>query len=343
MSIENVMRQFTLSPSEFTAERISAGYINQTYRLSGKQKFILQRINTYVFTRPDYIANNLNVASRYLRQNFPDYTFLSTVPTLTGHEMAYDDEGQPWRLFPYIENTMTVNQVKTEDEAFHAASGFAELAAKLAGCDVALFKPTIDRFHDLSWRFEQFETALQNTSKERKLRAADAIHQCLRYRYLVSQYEKNIGSGILKLRVMHNDTKINNILFDRHTGKTVCVIDLDTLMPGYFIYDFGDMVRTFVSPVSEEERDLSKIEFRFPMYTALCEGYLLHMRNILGPEEKKLFRFGGMMMTYIMALRMLADFLNGNVYYLVSYEEQNLVRAMNQLRLLEILDQNLPA
>jgi Ser/Thr protein kinase RdoA (MazF antagonist) len=140
---------------------------------------------------------------------------------------------------------------------------------------------------------------------------------------------------------VHNDTKINNVLFDQATGKTVAVIDLDTLMPGYFIYDLGDMVRTFVCPVSEEERDVTRITFREEIYQAVVEGYLSEMSDVMTPEELRAIPFAGKMMTYIMGLRFLADYLRGNTYYHITYPEQNLVRARNQLRLLEVLTEKL--
>ncbi len=137
---------------------------------------------------------------------------------------------------------------------------------------------------------------------------------------------------------MHNDTKINNILFDAVTRKALCAIDLDTLMPGYFIYDLGDMIRTFVSPVNEEEKDLSKVIFREDIYHALVDGYMSQMKSILKKEETEHIAFGGLMMTYIMAMRMLTDFLNGDVYYHTTSPGQNLVRSSNQFHLLTILD-----
>ena len=142
------------------------------------------------------------------------------------------------------------------------------------------------------------------------------------------------------MRIVHNDTKINNILFDGITGQTICAIDLDTLMPGYFIYDLGDMVRTFVSPVSEEEKNLEKIVFRKNIYDSLMKGYLSQMNDVMSHEEKQAIPFSGLMMTYIMALRFLADYLNGDVYYHTTYPGQNLVRAKNQFRFLEVLSQN---
>jgi Ser/Thr protein kinase RdoA (MazF antagonist) len=340
--ILDIVKAFGLNPDEFSIERTGSGHINQTYKVDGHSNaYILQRINNKVFTRPELIAANLRLASDHLAEHYPAYLFLSGIKAADGGEMVYDAEGYPWRLFPYIDNTITVDKVETESEAYAAASGFARLTHHLAGCDPSRFRATIDRFHDLAWRFEQFETALKNTTEARKTEAADAIAQAQHFGYLVKQYNDLIAQGGLQLRVTHNDTKINNILFDATTGDVVCVIDLDTLMPGYFIYDLGDMIRTFVSPVSEEEKDLGKVVFRRPMYDALLDGYFSQMSDSLNSTERTLAPFAGMMMTYIMAIRMLADFLNGNVYYHVTYPEQNLVRARNQLKLLQLLESNL--
>lgn len=338
MVLRKILQAFALDESQFEISPITAGYINQTYKLTGEKSFVLQRINKNVFTEPEVVASNIRHASDYIALHHPEYLFLTSVKTLDGMEMVYDEDGFPWRLFPYIPNTVTFNKVETEEQAFTAAKGFALLTKNLAGCETTLFKPTIDRFHDLSWRYEQFEEALHQSSIDRKQEAADAIALSQRFSVLVRQYQNLISSGSLQPRIMHNDTKINNILFDSISGKAVCVIDLDTLMPGYFIYDLGDMIRTFVSPVDEEEKDLSKVIVRKNILDALLKGYLSEMNDQLTPGERSAISFSGKMMTYIMALRMLADYLNGDVYYQTTYPKQNLIRARNQLRLLELLD-----
>jgi Ser/Thr protein kinase RdoA (MazF antagonist) len=331
-----ILNQFNIDPESVRCERIGSGYINQTYKISGKNSFILQRINIAVFKRPEYIAHNIRTASAYLKKNYPAYPFLTSRPSVDGLDMVYDEEGFPWRLFPYIEDTITVDKVDTPEQAYEAARGFALLSGNLSGVDAKMFNQTIERFHDLSLRYQQFEHALQQTTEERKINASDVISNCHSFNWLVKAYQHHIESGVLQCRIFHNDTKINNILFDEKSGKAVCVIDLDTLMPGYFIYDAGDMIRTYVSPVTEEESDLNNIVFRTEMYEALKQGYLEEMGTYLSKEERVLFPFSGMMMTYIMALRMAADYLNGNIYYQVTHEEQNLVRARNQLHWLSI-------
>lgn len=337
--IPEIIEHYGLSIHDFSIEPIGSGHIHYTFKLKGKESYILQRVNKNVFKQPEIIATNLRVTSDYLKKKFPEYRFLSASETSNGEEMVYDKTGFPWRLFPYFENTFTIDKVTTEDEARSAAAEFARLTKYLEDIDTSLLKPTIDRFHDLNWRYEQFETALKNASDDRLKQAQDAIARSKNFRYIVKEYKNLIQEGSLTLRITHNDTKINNILFDSTTHKAVCVIDLDTLMPGYFIYDLGDMIRTFVSPVDEEEKDTSKIVVRKNIYKALVDGYLSQMNDSLSAEEKKAIPFSGMMMTYIMALRMLADFLNGDIYYHTTYPGQNLVRANNQLKLLELLSE----
>jgi Ser/Thr protein kinase RdoA (MazF antagonist) len=319
--------------------RLGSGHIHQTYKVEGKENFVLQRVNKNVFTKPDVIASNNRIAFQYLKNHHPDYLFPQALPDLNGKDLFYDGEGFPWRLYPLIENTFTIDEISSEQEAFEAAKGFGELAKNLNGVHVPLFESTLERFHDLAWRYEQLEDAFENAKKETLQTAKKEIEQAQSFQYLVKEFNQLIKEGSLRLRVMHNDTKVNNILFDTVTRKSVCAIDLDTLMPGYFIYDLGDMVRTFVSPVNEEEKDISKVSFRNNIYDALLDGYLSQMDSLLSPAEKKSIPFSGLMMTYIMAIRMLADFLRGNTYYHTTYPEQNLVRARNQLHLLKLISE----
>lgn len=336
---EQIFKSFGLSPG-LTTSRIGSGHINYTFRIEGEPSFILQRINKNVFKEPEVIAQNIRLAANYLRDHHPYFIFMANLHTLDGKEMAYDDDGFPWRLYPLIDHSFTIDQLETDEQAFEAARAFGSLCRNLDGCDVSQFKSVIKGFQDLFWRYQQFEDALAITSREKLIEANETIQSAKHFSFLVKKYEELIKSGDLKLRIVHNDTKINNILFDGITGQTICAIDLDTLMPGYFIYDLGDMVRTFVSPVSEEEKNLEKIVFRKNIYDSLMKGYLSQMNDVMSREEKQAIPFSGLMMTYIMALRFLADYLNGDVYYHTTYPGQNLVRAKNQFRFLEVLSQN---
>jgi Ser/Thr protein kinase RdoA (MazF antagonist) len=335
---EKIVKSFGITES-VKIFPLGSGHIHQTFKVEGKNNFVLQRVNKNVFTRPEIIASNNRIAFQYLKQHHPTYLFPQALPDLQGNDLFFDDDGFPWRLYPLIENTFTIDEVSSEQEAFEAAAGFGQLTKNLNGVDTSLFKPTLERFHDLAWRYEQFDDAFQKAKPEILCVAKNEIEQARSFRYLVNEYGQLIGVGSLVQRIMHNDTKVNNILFDSVSGKAVCAIDLDTLMPGYFIYDFGDMVRTFVSPVNEEEKNISTISFRKEIYDALLDGYLSQMSDALTVTEKKSIPFAGMMMTYIMALRMLADFLRGNTYYHITYPDQNLIRARNQLHLLKLIAQ----
>jgi hypothetical protein len=332
-----VLSHYNLSPADFSIVRFGSGYIHKTYKLEGRENYILQRVNKNVFTRPDVIASNIKNAATLLKSRYPDYKFLTPVPSLAGEQMVWDNEGFPWRIFPFFNNTYTVDRVESADQAFSGAAEFARLTCYLEDADLSQFDETIWRFHDLSLRYQQFEEAIRSGLPHRLKSAAETITHARRYAYLVDRYQDLISTKELKLRITHNDTKINNVLFDSKTGKAVTAIDLDTLMPGYFIYDVGDMIRTFVSPVDEGENDLSKIAVRKDIYEAIVKGYLSQMGEALSPREKEQIPFSGMMMTYIMAIRMLADYLAGDVYYQINYPEQNLDRAKNQLTLLDRL------
>lgn len=315
-----VIKKFGL---EGTPVPIGNGHINQTFKIGS---YILQRINHKVFRKPADIASNLEHAKQHLAEKHPDYLFIAPLK----NEVV---EGDHWRLYPFIENSFTIDEAKTVDQAFEAAKAFGRFGQFMKGCDLTRFKPTIEQFHDLELRYKQFEQALASTTGERKSIAQQTINAAINHHKLVDHYNAIIKSNTLKPGVFHNDTKINNVLFGGATNKPIAVIDLDTVMEGYFIYDLGDLVRTLVSPVSEEEDDLDKVVVRKEFYDAVISGYCSEMKDV----DESLASFAGQMMTYIMALRFLADYLRGNTYYHVTYPDQNLITARNQFRLLELL------
>ena len=335
--MKDILAAFGLNENTYRLERIGTGHIHETFRVLGPDSWILQRVNKNIFLQPDAIARNWRLAADYLLDTEPNYVFLRPALTVSGKEMVLDKEGWPWRMFPYLSGTITIDCVSTEKEAYAAAAAFGGLTRRLNDIPLTGFQETIPHFHDLALRFKQFEGALAGATTERIEKAESSIESVRQFGYLVRQYQELIDSKELRLRITHNDTKINNVLLDENTREAMCVIDLDTLMPGYFIYDFGDMVRTFVSPVDENEEDLNRISFRENIYQALHEGYLHEMGKVMSAAELKAVPFAGKMMTYIMALRFLADFLNGDVYYHTAYIGHNLARAKNQLRYLEVL------
>jgi Ser/Thr protein kinase RdoA (MazF antagonist) len=337
--VVEILTSFGINEPGASVSPIGNGHINKTYKITtANGSFILQKINKKVFRNPDVIASNLEYTRKYLARTHPDYLFISPLRSADGKTLVYDPDGEPWRLYPYIDDTFTVDDVQSVDQAYEAARSFGRFGRLMKGCDLSRFRPTIDRFHDLALRYDQFQSALNAADTRSKTSAAEEIKKAIGFQKFVERYNSVIASRTLVPGIFHNDTKINNVLFDSSSRKAIAVIDLDTVMEGYFIYDLGDLVRTVVSPVSEEERDLGKISVRREFYNALLDGYLSEMGDAISKEEKALASFAGIMMTYIMALRFLADFLRGNTYYHITYPDQNLVRARNQLRLIELLE-----
>ncbi len=312
------------------------GHINKTYLATdraGDDHYILQRINTGVFKRPEVIARNHRLAGEHLARAHPTYLFPRAIPTTDGADLFHDGEHH-WRMMRYVPDTVAVNQADSPKQAYEAARQFGRLARLTADVDLSGFQPTIPNFHNLVIRFEAFERAVASADDARKRKAARLIAAMLEAAPIVETYLALVREGGLPDRLMHHDTKINNVLLRRDTFEGVCVIDLDTLMPGKILSDIGDMIRTYVCPVSEEERDTSRIVVREAYFAALMDGYLSEMRAVLtGLEREQLF-YAGEFMIYMQALRFLTDYLAGDVYYPVTHDEHNLDRARNQWVLL---------
>ena len=243
------------------------------------------------------------------------------------------DEGY-FRIFPFIKNSHTTDVVNSPSQAYEAAKQFGRFTNLLSGFPVDKLKITLPDFHNLPLRYSQFETAIKEGNKERIKQSAAMINFLKDQHEIVTISEQISNNPDFKKRVTHHDSKISNVLFDEN-NKGLCVIDLDTVMPGYFISDFGDMMRTYLSPVSEEEKDISKIEIREEYFKAIAEGYLSEMGKELTTVEKKYLVYAGKFMVYMQALRFLTDHLNNDIYYGAKYEGQNFIRANNQVDLLK--------
>ena len=250
--------------------------------------------------------------------------------------MVFVEKDGYFRMFPFVKGSHSKDVVATAEQAYEAAAQFGKFTKLLRGVNVEELKTTIPHFHDLSLRYKQFLDALKNGNRERVLEAADLIHFLTINENIVFAYEEIKNNKDFKLRVTHHDTKISNILFDRN-DKGLCVIDLDTVMSGYFISDVGDMMRTYLSAVSEEETDFSKIEVRADFFRAICQGYYDEMKDELSDTEGGYFYYAGTFMIYMQALRFLTDFLNNDVYYGEKYPKHNFNRAKNQVVLLQKL------
>jgi Ser/Thr protein kinase RdoA (MazF antagonist) len=313
------------------------GLINHTWKVSTpNQKFILQCINNTVFSQPADIAGNTRLIADYLSRNSPDYLFVTPIASNNNGDLVYVEGAGYFRMFPFVNNSYTKNVVETPEQAFEAAAQFGKFTRLLSGFDARQLKITIPDFHNLSLRYQQFLAAIENGNRERVAESESLIQRLKSHSGIVMVFEDIQTNPHFKLRVTHHDTKISNVLFDAQ-DKGICVIDLDTVMPGYFISDVGDMMRTYLSPVSEEEQDVSKIRVREEIYKAVVEGYYAEMKRELTTQENECFFYAGQFMIYMQSLRFLTDHLNDDVYYGARYPGHNLMRAKNQLVLLEEL------
>lgn len=337
MNLTTVLKNFGIDTEHIEIKPLGDGLINTTWLVketSTGLDFVFQQINVNVFKRPDYITFNIRLINDYLQENYPQYLFTSPIKAMDGSDMINSEDGGYFRLFGYINNSVTHNELKLPLQAYEAAKQFGQFTNLLSGINVSELKTTIPDFHNLSLRFDQFVDSLKNATPVRYENAQEAIGFLDSHRSIADGYKIITQSKDFKLRVTHHDTKISNVLFDTH-DKGLCVIDLDTVMPGYFISDMGDMMRTYLSPVSEEEKDFSKINIRTDFFRAIVKGYLSEMKDELTEVEKGAIVYAGKFMIYMQALRFITDYLNNDSYYGSRYEGQNLVRGLNQVTLLK--------
>lgn len=319
---------------------IGAGLINRSYRLeyAGYGSVFLQQLNTTVFPDPQRVQDN------YLQLwHFSEFEFTGQrmpAPVFTGEEQTlyYDTAGNAWRGFEFITGTITIEKVDSPAQAVSLAMAFARFTASFRDFDPHLLQEVIPGFHDLSARFRQFEQALQSEWYERRDKARDLIDDLKKRERYCSFFEEIRDAGTFPLRVMHHDAKMSNILFSQETGQFVCLVDYDTVMPGYFFSDLGDMIRSCCSTEPETSKEAEKIRVKESIYEGLVQGYLSGMEEVLTATEKKYIHYSGLLLIYMQALRFLTDYLQGDRYYRVEYAEQNYDRARNQLALLVQLE-----
>ncbi len=340
--ISTILTPYGINAEHCKVESLVSGLINKTWKITCEDKaYILQRVNDHVFKQPSKIAENIRMIDEYLKENSEDYLFVSPIKNLAQEEMVHDQEEGYFRLFPFIQGSHTINVVSSTDQAYEAAFQFGKFTRLLSGFDASKLHTTIPDFHNLSLRYKQYEDSLKHGNMSRVKIAKPLIDDLMAFTHLLTSYEKILVNPDVKKRVMHHDTKISNVLFDDH-GKGIAIIDLDTVMPGYFISDVGDMMRTYLSPANEEEKDFSKIEIRDDFFRAIVHGYILSMGKELSEAENDLILYAGQFIIYMQAIRFLADYCNNDSYYEVKYEDNNLVRAGNQICLLKQLEEKAP-
>ncbi len=337
MPFSSLLAKYGLTTGTYSVAPTGSGLINHTYLVkenNGGKKYIFQQINTAVFKMPENIAENIQNIADYLAKNQPGYMFLGALPAFNGHYLVTDSNGAFYRLFPFAEGCVSYDSVQTPELARRAAAAFGEFTFLLKDYPANNLHTTLPDFHNLTLRYQQFEQALTIGNKERINHTKEIARQLTALAGIEATYREIGASKQFHKRVTHHDTKISNVLFDEE-GNTLCVIDLDTVMPGYFISDVGDMMRNYLSPANEEETDFSAIRIRMDYFEAIATGYLGEMGSELTSEEKAHFVYSGKFLTYMQALRFYTDYLRDDIYYPVKHPGHNLVRTQNQLVLLE--------
>jgi len=332
-----------------------SGHINDTYASTYSEdgkfvRYILQRINDKVFTDPAALMENISRVTSHsrnvlTRRQVPDplRRALTILPSRENLPYVRDAEGATWRAYLFIEEAVTYDKIETIDQAREAARAFGEFQGLLVDLPGDRLHETIPKFHHTRSRFDALIRAVDADTEGRAASVADEIAFARSREAMVDELLDQQARGELPERITHNDTKLNNVMFDTASGEAICVIDLDTVMPGLVLYDFGDMVRTATSPALEDEKDLTLVTMQMPMFQALAEGYVGATRAFLLPAEKDRLAFSGKLITFEIGLRFLTDFLSGDTYFKTHRPGHNLDRCRTQFKLVESIEEQEPA
>ncbi len=332
---------FQLPAGPRTVEPYGNGHINDTFLVATPGgRFILQRLNRYVFKRPDFVMDNIRRVTDYLAQVIkaeggdPLRGTLTLVPAQDGNCFFIDDQGDYWRIYLFVERTISFDLPDSPSLFERSALSFGQFQRMLSDFPAGELHEVIPHFHDTPDRFRNLMIAIEQDRAGRKAGVLREIEFAMSY----SEQVRALVDANLPLRVTHNDTKLNNILMDAESGEGACVIDLDTVMPGLAAYDFGDSIRTGGNTAMEDEADLSKVALSLPMYEAYARGYLSVVGCVLTEDEIALLPMGAKLMTLECGMRFLTDHLNGDVYFKVHREGHNLDRCRNQFALVRDME-----
>lgn len=345
MELREILNQFGV---EASALPHGNGHINRTYLVESQPRVILQRINTVVFNKPEEVMENIMAVTSFLREKIEAVGGDASRETLTflrakdGKPYYKTPEGDYYRAYYFVENTISLESVEQLSEFEESARGFGKFQKMLADFPADRLYETIEKFHDTANRYRQFSDALQADRAHRAATVEAEIAFALAHETYASVITDAIADGSVPLRVTHNDTKLNNVLLDPETKKAVCVIDLDTVMPGSMLYDFGDALRFGASTGAEDETDLDKIHFDLAKFEAFTKGFLGELGDSITEKERELLPLSVLMMTLECGIRFLADHLNGDVYFQVHRENHNLDRCRTQFKLVSEIETLLP-
>jgi len=319
------------------------GLIHRTYKVvftgeGHSEPIVLQSINRHMFKQPENIIHNYRIVYDSINGN-GQLHIPPLVPTHHGQWYWIDEDNHFWRATAFIKNSYTLLVAQTAADAFKTAQCYAGFTRSLNKVDTTALRAIIPHFHDLDLRYRQFEEAITHAPIDRLLKSTHVIAE-LRQRKNLADFYLRIQQepAHYRIRVMHHDCKLSNILLDTATHQVICPVDLDTVMPGLYFSDIGDMIRSMAATQDEESTRWEEIDINADFYHAIIDGYTAGMGDSFTPEEKAHIHYAGLIMIYMQSLRFIADFLNKDVYYKISYPEQNLNRALNQLILLEKLE-----
>jgi aminoglycoside phosphotransferase (APT) family kinase protein len=344
-NVAAVAGHFAIRGEFASAALYGSGHINDSYcavfQEDGKtSRYMIQRINHSIFKNPVAVMGNIQRVTAHLGEQVYDQPdrnrrVLTLIPARDGLAWHEDREGNYWRAYRFIEKARSYDAVSSPEQAFQAAKAFGQFQQMLANLPAPRLLDTIPDFHNTPKRFTALEHSIETDVANRAALAKPEIDFALTRRSITSV----LLDARLPERVTHNDTKFNNVLLDDETGEGICVIDLDTVMPGLTGYDFGDMVRTTTSPAMEDELDLSKVLMEFPMFEALVRGYLKSASGFLTAKEKEHLAFSGKLITFEIGVRFLTDYLAGDTYFKVHREGHNLDRCRTQFKLVESIEE----
>ncbi len=342
--LREVSGYFQMEGAFLGAQPHGSGHINNSTvvscQLAGRpRRYLLQRLNTAIFKDIGSLMENVervtsHVASKLAGNADAERRALTLVRTNESRTWHRQPDGSCWRMFHMIERAHSFDAVETTDQAFRAAQAFGHFQGLLADLPAPRLHETIPAFHDTPKRFAALERAIADDTANRAATAAPEIDFALQHKAICNV----LHSANLPERVTHNDTKLNNVLFGGATGEALCVVDLDTVMPGLALHDFGDMVRTATSPTAEDEQDLASVSMQLPFFQALVQGYLSAAGTFLTTAEKRLLPLAGKVIAFEQAVRFLNDYLAGDMYYKVSHPMQNLYRCRTQMKLVQSME-----
>lgn len=345
-NFQEVVRQFRFEGDFSSAMPYGEGHINDTYLAEfnsngSTRRYILQRINQNVFVNPEGVMCNIEAVTKYLGQKIeslggdPLRETLTLVPTVDGSCYVVSEEGDYWRGYLFIDNASTYEMVESLDHVYNAAKAFGKFQNLLSDYPSDQLIETIPDFHNTRVRLDAFIEAVDNDDMNRAASAKPEIEFVMQRMEETSVLVDLLERGELPERITHNDTKFNNVMIDDETGEGVCIIDLDTVMPGLSLYDFGDSIRSLSNTAAEDERDLSLVEFDLEVFDYYTHGYLDTVGDVLTPMEFRQLPFSAILMTLECGMRFLTDHLQGDKYYKIQRANQNLDRCRTQFKLVE--------